>query len=97
MDLSQFQCGSASKESACNVGDLGSIPELGRSPAEGNGNPLQYYCLENPMDRGACYATIHGVTKSWTSLNVFTYNDTYGTYTQWSITQPLKRIHLNQF
>ena len=42
------------KESACNVGDLGSIPGLGKSPGEGNGNPLQYSCLENPMDRGAC-------------------------------------------
>ena len=42
------------KESACNAGDLGSIPGLGKSPGEGNGNPLQYSCLENPMDRGAC-------------------------------------------
>ena len=45
--------GSEGKASACNVGDLGSIPGLGRSPGEGNGNPLQYSCLENPMDRGA--------------------------------------------
>ena len=45
--------GSDGKESACNAGDLGSIPELGRSPGEGNGNPLQYSCLENSMDRGA--------------------------------------------
>ena len=45
--------GSAGKESACNAGYLGSIPGLGRSLGEGNGNPLQYYCLENPMDRGA--------------------------------------------
>ena len=45
--------GSDSKESACNAGDLGSIPESGRCPGEGNGNPLQYSCLENPMDRGA--------------------------------------------
>ena len=50
MDLSQFQCGSASKESACNVGDLGSIPELGRSLREGNSYPLQYSGLENSMD-----------------------------------------------
>ena len=48
-----FPGGSESKESACNVGDLGLIPELGRSPGGGHGNPLQYSCLENPMDRGA--------------------------------------------
>ena len=48
-----FPGGSDGKESACNTGDLGSIPELGRSPGEGNGNPLQYSCLENPMDGGA--------------------------------------------
>ena len=58
--------GSDGKESACNAGDLGSIPGLGRSPGEGNGNPLQYSCLENPMDRGAWWATVHGVTKSQT-------------------------------
>ena len=49
-----------------NAGDLGSIPGLGRSPEEGNGNPLQYFCLENSMDRGAWRATVHGVAKSWT-------------------------------
>ena len=48
-----FPDGSGGKASACNAGDLGLIPELGRSPGEGNGNPLQYSCLENPMDRGA--------------------------------------------
>ena len=52
------------KASLCNAGDPGSIPGSGRSPGEGNGNPLQYYCLENLMDRGAWYATVHGVTKS---------------------------------
>ena len=57
------------KKSACNAGDPGSIPGLGRSPGEGNGNPLQYSCLENPMDRGAWRATVHGVTKSWTQLS----------------------------
>ena len=51
------------KESACNVGDPGSIPELGRSPGEGNGNPLQYSCLENTMDGGARQATVHGVAE----------------------------------
>ena len=59
-----FPCGSAGKESAYNAGDLGSIPGLGRSPGEGNGNPLQYYCLENPMDRGA------GVSQSMGSQRV---------------------------
>ena len=52
------------KESSCNAGDLGSIPELGVSPGEGNGNPLQYSCLRNFMDRRAWRATVHGVTKS---------------------------------
>ena len=52
--------GSEVKASACNAGDLGSIPGSGRSPGEGNGNPLQYPCLENPMDRGAWWATVHG-------------------------------------
>ena len=54
------------KESACNAGNLGSIPGSGRSPGEGNGNPLQYSSLENPMDKGAWQATVHGVAKSWT-------------------------------
>ena len=64
-----FPGGSDGKESACNVGDLGSIPGLGRSSGEGNGNPLQYSCLKNPMDRGAWQATAHGVTKSQTRLS----------------------------
>ena len=53
-------------KSACSAGDLCSIPGLGRSPGEGSSNPLQYSCLENPMDRGAWQATVHGVAKSWT-------------------------------
>ena len=57
--------GSAGKETACNAGDVGSIPGSGRSPGEGNGNPLQYCCLRNPMDRGAWRATLQGVPKSW--------------------------------
>ena len=57
-------CGSEGKESASNVGDPDSIPELGRSPGEGNGNSFQYSCLGNPMDRGACWALVHGVAKS---------------------------------
>ena len=64
-----FPGGSDGKESACNARGLGSIDELGRSPGEGNGNPLLYSCLENSMGRGAWWATIHGVTKSWTKLS----------------------------
>ena len=68
-----FPGGSDGKASVYNVGDLGSIPGLGRSPGEGNGNPLQYSCLENSMDGGAWWATVHGVTKSQTQLSDFTY------------------------
>ena len=56
--------GSGGKESACNAGDLGSIPGLGRSPGERNGNPFQYSCLGNSMDRGTWQATVHGITES---------------------------------
>ena len=59
-----FPGGSDGKESACNAGDLGSVPGSERSPGEGNGNPLQYSCLENSMDRGAWQVTVHGVAKS---------------------------------
>ena len=58
-----FPGGSEGKESVCNVGDLGSIPVLGKTPIKGNGNILQYSYLENPMDRGAWWATVHGVAK----------------------------------
>ena len=58
-----FPHGSDDKESACNAGDPALIPGLGSSPGEGNGNPLQYSCLENPMDGGAWLATVHGVAK----------------------------------
>ena len=58
-----FPGGSEVKASACNAGDPGSIPGLGRSSGEGNGNPLQYSCLENPMDRGAWWATVHRVAE----------------------------------
>ena len=61
-----YSGGSDDKASAYNVGDPGSIPGMGRSSGERNGNPLQYSCLENPMDRGAWEATVHGVTKSRT-------------------------------
>ena len=76
-----FPGGSEVKASASNAGDLGSIPGSGRSPGEGNGNPLQYSCLENPMDGGAWWATVHGVTKSRTRLNdlTFTFTLSYST------------------
>ena len=61
-----FTSGSDGKESACNAADPGSIPGLGRSPGEQYGNPLQHFFLENSMDRGAWWATLHRVTKSWT-------------------------------
>ena len=66
-----FPGGASSKEPACSAGDIrgvGLIPGPGRSPGGGHGNPLQYSCLENPMDRGAWWATVHGVPKSWTQL-----------------------------
>ena len=68
-----FPGGSEVKESACNAEDPGLIPGLGRSPGEGNGNPLQYPCLENPMEGGAWWAIVHGVAKSQTGLNYFTF------------------------
>ena len=70
-DFFGFPGGSEDKASACNAGDPGLIPGSGRSPGEGNGNPLQYSCPENPMDRGAWQSTGHGVAKSWTRLSDF--------------------------
>ena len=64
-----FAGGSDDKESACNAGDSGSIPGSGGSPGQGNGNPLQYSCLENPMERRTWRATVHGVTKNQTLLS----------------------------
>ena len=64
-----FPGGSDGKEFACKTGDLGSIPGLGTSPGGGHGNPLHYSCLENPMDRGAWQATVHGVTKRRSQLS----------------------------
>ena len=69
MDFGGFPGGSGGKESTCNVGDLGLIPGLGRSSERGHGDPLLYSCLENPMDGGAWWATVHGVTKSWARLS----------------------------
>ena len=71
-NIQAFPGGSDGKESACNAGGLGSIPGSGRSPGEGNGNPLQCSCLENPMDRRAWWAAVHGVTKSWIQLSTHT-------------------------
>ena len=69
IDSLGFSCSSVGKESACSAGDLGSIPGLGKSSGEGNGNPLQYPCLENLIDREAWWAAVHGVTKSWAQLS----------------------------
>ena len=69
--------GSDDKESACNTGDLGSIPASKRSSGEGNGYPLQYSCLENSMDRRAWQATVHGVTKSQTRLSDYAHTHVY--------------------
>ena len=73
MTILDFLGGSDEKASVYNAGDLGSIPGSGRFSGEGNGNPLQYSCLENPMDGEAWSATVHGVTKSWTGLSDFTF------------------------
>ena len=67
--LHGFPDSSLGKESACTAGDPGLIPGLGRSPGGGQGNPFQQSCLENPMDRGAWQATVHGVTESLTRLS----------------------------
>ena len=64
-----FPCSSDGKEAACSAGNPGLIPGLGRSPEEGNGNSLQYPCLENLMDRGAWWAAVHGVAKSRARLS----------------------------
>ena len=68
-EIYSFLGGSNGKESACNAGDPDLIPGLGRSPGEGNGDPLQYSSLENSMDKEAWWARVHGVTKSRTQLN----------------------------
>ena len=65
-DWSGFPDGTNGKESACRAQDLGSIPGAGRSSGEGKGNPLQYSCLENPMDGGAWQAIVHGLAERWT-------------------------------
>ena len=77
MLMSTLPWGSEVKASACSAGDLGSIPGSGRSPGEGNGNPLQYSCLENPMDGGAWWATVYRVAKSRTRLSDLTFTFLY--------------------
>ena len=74
--------GSDGKEYACNAGDLGSIPGLGRFPGEGNGYPVQYSCLENPLERGGWQVTVHRIVKNqtclnWLSTQANTHNGTY--------------------
>ena len=71
--ICDFPGGSEGKASACNAGDQGSIPGLGRYPGEGNENPFQYSCLENPMDGGAWEAAVHGVAEGRTRLSEFTF------------------------
>ena len=85
-----FSGGSDGEESVCNVGDLGSITGSGRSPGESNGNPLQYSCLENPMDRGAI---VHGVAKSWTQLK---WLSTYAVEQRVSMLSTMSTLVLNQ-
>ena len=69
LDMTEATQQQQGKESACNAGDLDSIPGFRRCPGEGNGYPLQYSCLENSVDRGAWQVTVHGTAKSWTSLS----------------------------
>ena len=95
------------KASASNAGDLGSIPGLGRSPGEGNGTPLQYSCLENPMDGGVWWATVHGVAElDTTGQSVSAFTDTFTLHQQYLkgwllyiLTQHLtvRRLHVNHY
>ena len=87
-----FPGGSDGKESAQNVGDPILIPGVGRSPGEGHGNPFQYSCLENPMDRGAWQATVYKVTKSQTRLNDFTLTFQLLSYV-WLFVAPWTVVH----
>ena len=99
-NLKDFTCGSDGKESDCNAGDPGLIPGLGRSPGEGNGNPLEYSCLENSMDRGPWRATAPGVAQrvryDW-ATNTHTWNLKDKTNkTEWKQTHGLQWTHSYQ-
>ena len=90
-----FPAGSDCKESACNAGDLSSIPELGRSPWEGNGGTLQYSYLENSMDRGAWWGIVHGVTKSGTQLSDQHFHFQWDVSQAWRVHVLCSLLHLN--
>ena len=98
-----FPHSSVSKESACNAGDLDLIPGSGRSPGEGNGNPLQYSCLENPRDRGAWWAAVHGVAQSQTRLKRLSSSSSWysclensmGRRAWWATVHGAKRVSCN--
>ena len=84
------------KESACNAGnarDAGSIPGSGRSPEGGNGNPLQYSCMENPMDRGAWQATVHRAAKSWTHMHSVQFSSVQSLSRVWLFATPWTAAH----
>ena len=85
-----FPGGSDGKESARNAGDPSSLPGLGKFSGEGNGNPFQYSCLENSMDRGAWWATVHRVAKSWTWLSNFIFTFIQLKYVNWNFDRNLK-------
>ena len=78
--IEDFPGGSGVKNPSANAGDVGLVPGSGRFPEEGNGYSLQYSCLGNPMERGAWWATIHGVMKSWTQLSMHTHTHTHTIY-----------------
>ena len=85
----------SSKESACRCGAAGSIPGLGRSPGRGNGNPLQYFCLESPVDRGTWWAIVHGVTKSRILLSDWAHTHTF--MCEWDLRAPILNFHFLSF
>ena len=85
----------SSKESACQCGAAGSIPGLGRSPGRGNGNPLQYSCLESPVDRGTWWAIVHGVTKSRILLSDWAHTRTF--MCEWDLRAPILNFHFLLF
>ena len=92
-----FPSGSYGKESACNAGNLGSISGSGRSPGEGNRNPLQYSCLENSMDRRTWLATVHGVTKELETTEQLNNDDTLNILFHFLFAYFLARFHCNSY